>query len=60
MRQSGSNLDEDVVNAYVKENAAAYKQLVGGIQFMEKIPKSAAGKILRKDLKAEYLAQQSK
>ncbi len=34
-----------------------YKQLAGGIEFVEAIPKSAAGKILRKDLKEKYLGK---
>ena len=48
------NLTEDGVHKYMKDQVAAHKQLVGGIQFVESIPKSAAGKILRKDLRAKY------
>ena len=35
----------------MKEQVSSHKQLAGGIEFVETIPKSAAGKILRKDLK---------
>jgi acyl-CoA synthetase (AMP-forming)/AMP-acid ligase II len=35
---------------------AKYKRLEGGIEFVGEIPKSSAGKILRKDLKAAYVA----
>lgn len=38
--------------AFVKANVASYKQLRGGVVFLDVIPKSAAGKILRKDLRA--------
>jgi len=33
------------------ENVANHKQLRGGIRYIEEIPKSAAGKILRRILK---------
>ena len=44
-------LTEDKVNQYMKNQVSSYKQLVGGIRWIESIPKSTAGKILRKDLK---------
>ena len=50
------SLTEETVHEYMKEQVATHKQLTGGIQFVESIPKSAAGKILRKDLKAKYEA----
>ena len=49
-------LTEEAVHHYMGEQVASHKQLKGGIQFVENIPKSAAGKILRKDLKAMYEA----
>ena len=54
VREEG--LTEETVHSYMKEQVAQHKQLLGGIQFVENIPKSAAGKILRKDLKALYKA----
>ena len=33
-----------------------HKHLAGGVEFLGQIPKSAAGKILRKDLKAAYIS----
>ena len=31
-----------------------YKRLVGGIEFVDAIPKSLSGKILRRELKEDY------
>lgn len=42
------------INSFVNEHVAEYKRLDGGIEFVDVIPKSAAGKILRKDLRALY------
>jgi 4-coumarate--CoA ligase len=50
----GDDLTEAEVHDFMKEKAAAYKQLVGGIEFLEQIPKTASGKILRKEILAEY------
>ncbi|OAL54597.1 acetyl-CoA synthetase-like protein [Pyrenochaeta sp. DS3sAY3a] len=36
---------------YVRDNKTRYKWLSGGVEFLDKIPKSAAGKILRKVLR---------
>jgi 4-coumarate--CoA ligase len=35
----------------VKKNVAGHKQLRGGVVFLDAIPKSPSGKILRKDLR---------
>jgi 4-coumarate--CoA ligase len=39
------------VYEYVKEHVAPYKRLEGGIVFIDAIPKSATGKILRRILR---------
>jgi 4-coumarate--CoA ligase len=44
---------------WVKEQVAPYKRLDGGIIFVETVPKSASGKILRRILRDE-LAEQMK
>jgi long-chain acyl-CoA synthetase len=46
---SGARLTEDEVIAYCREKMAAYK-VPTSIMFMDELPKSAVGKILRKDL----------
>ena len=44
------SLLEDI-HKFVNKRVAEYKQLAGGIRILDFIPKSASGKILRKDLK---------
>ncbi|OWF50399.1 4-coumarate--CoA ligase 3 [Mizuhopecten yessoensis] len=41
---------EDIAT-FVTENAASYKQLRGGVEFLDEIPKSPSGKILRRILR---------
>lgn len=36
---------------YISDELSSYKQLRGGVVFMDKIPKSASGKILRRNLR---------
>jgi 4-coumarate--CoA ligase len=47
----GRTLAESEVVAYVAEQVAPYKK-VRAVEFIEAVPKSASGKILRKDLRA--------
>ncbi len=48
--QPGAELSVDEVQAYVSEHVASYKQ-VRLVEFVEEIPKSASGKILRRMLR---------
>jgi 4-coumarate--CoA ligase len=45
-------IDEAQIKSFVKERVADYKQLRGGVVFVDAIPKNASGKILKKDLRA--------
>lgn len=45
------NLKPDQIEEYVASKVAPYKKLLGGVVLLEKIPKTASGKILRRDLK---------
>ncbi|KAF9911208.1 hypothetical protein EC991_004432 [Linnemannia zychae] len=47
----GNALTEQQVVDYVTSKVAQHKKLRGGVRFIDLIPKSAAGKILRKDLR---------
>ena len=50
----GDITPEDVVD-FVAGKVAPHKKLRGGVEFIDKIPKSASGKILRKDLRKKEL-----
>jgi len=52
--RDGSSLSEEDVSKSVESKLSSYKHLEGGVEFVQSIPKSAAGKILRKDLREEY------
>ncbi|XP_023332842.1 4-coumarate--CoA ligase 1 isoform X2 [Eurytemora carolleeae] len=47
----GYNPTPQDIQDFIKDNMASYKQLKGGVVFIETIPRSLAGKILRKELK---------
>ncbi len=52
VRRRGNNqLSEQQVKDWVADRLASYKRLAGGVQFLDKIPKSATGKILKKVLR---------
>lgn len=45
------NLTEAEVQHYVTPKVASYKKLAGGVKFIDVIPRNAAGKVLRHQLK---------
>ncbi|WP_425553587.1 AMP-binding protein [Isoptericola hypogeus] len=51
VRAGGSALTADDVQSFVAERVAPYKK-VRAVEFVDAVPKSAAGKILRKELRA--------
>ncbi|KZS92203.1 acetyl-CoA synthetase-like protein [Sistotremastrum niveocremeum HHB9708] len=58
LSKSGRKVGKEQVaaklNAWVEENLSKYKWLRGGIEFVDEIPKNAAGKVLRRLLVDEY------
>ena len=52
----GQNLTEEEVIAYCRERLSAYK-VPKQIEFLESLPKSAVGKILRRELRALAVKQ---
>jgi 4-coumarate--CoA ligase len=57
VRQSGV-LSEDDVKSFAKGRLAAYKQLRGGVRFVDELPKNAVGKILRRELRDRAKAEE--
>ncbi|KAF2013565.1 4-coumarate-CoA ligase-like protein [Aaosphaeria arxii CBS 175.79] len=51
VKREGAEVDEGTVRRWMKERLAGYKQLDGGIVFVDAIPKNASGKILKKELR---------
>ena len=51
VRKNPSALEESEIKKYVEENISEHKWLAGGVEFIDEIPKSASGKILRRKLK---------
>lgn len=50
----GDELTNDQVKQYVAERLAKYKQLNGGIVFVQNLPKTASGKYLKRNLRDLY------
>jgi len=53
VRRPGSVLTEEDVRRYSSERLARYKNLDGGIRFVDEIPKNASGKILKNQLREQ-------
>ena len=62
--QDRDALSEDDVKKWVADRLAPYKQLRGGVAFVDEIPKNAIGKFLRRELreraKKEVLSNKAK
>lgn len=50
---NGSKLSEEAVKNYLSERLVYYKHLHGGVVFLDFIPKTASGKILKKLLREQ-------
>jgi 4-coumarate--CoA ligase len=44
-------ISEDDIKALVAKSLAPYKQLRGGVVYIDEIPRNAVGKILRRELR---------
>lgn len=51
VQKKGSNVSENELQTFINERLSDYKQLRGGIAFVDSVPKNASGKLLRRQLK---------
>lgn len=59
-RNEGAKLTEELVIGFVDGQVADYKRLRGGVRFVDELPKSAAGKVLRRLVKEMVLKDDEK
>ena len=49
-----SEATAEKIRSFVAAEVADFKRLSGGVQFLSSVPKSASGKILKKDLREPF------
>lgn len=54
IKRPESQITEQDIHKFMSVKVADYKQLGGGIQFLESIPKNSTGKIMRREIKLKY------
>ncbi|KAI8938197.1 Acyl-CoA synthetase actt5 [Plenodomus lindquistii] len=58
VRRPGTNVTEEEVKKMVSDKLASYKRLTGGVVFVNEIPKSPSGKILKRVLRERADAEE--
>lgn len=58
VKKEGVTVSKTDIAEFVQSKVAAHKRLNGGVVFIDSIPKTTTGKLLRRELKA-HLAQYS-
>lgn len=59
VKQHGVHVTDEEIKTFIAKQVSHPKRLHGGVRFIEKIPKNASGKILRRELRA-LLKQKTK
>lgn len=54
IRQSESQVTEKDIQDFVAKQVVKYKRLSGGVQFVDFIPKTLTGKVLRREIRQKY------
>lgn len=57
MIKANEKITEEEILKFIEERVAPHKTLRGGVEFIDKIPRSLSGKILRRELKARVMAE---
>jgi len=52
-KKPGSSLTEEQVREYVRTRLARYKNLDGGVKFINEVPRGGSGKILKQQLREQ-------
>ena len=55
--ESGCTVTDMELENFIAATESDYKKLSGGVEFVNAIPKTSSGKILRRELKATYLSK---
>lgn len=58
LKPNQSNISADDIHQFLESRVAPHKKLRGGVEFIDAIPKSASGKIMRRLLKAKNVPEQ--
>lgn len=54
VRRPASTANTNDIQNYVANHVSKFKQIRGGVQFVDSIPKTASGKILRREIRKLY------
>lgn len=54
VRRGDQRLTSTEIQEYIAKRCSKFKWLVGGVQFIDEVPKNPSGKILRRELKRLY------
>ncbi|KAK2153452.1 hypothetical protein LSH36_296g00025 [Paralvinella palmiformis] len=57
VKQPGSSITEEDITRIVEESLDIHRRLKGGVEFLEKLPKTDTGKVLRRLVKENVLAK---
>ena len=60
VRRAGQQVSENDIVAFIEQRVSRFKQITGGVRFIDAIPKNPSGKILRKILRENAKEEERK